>query len=83
MVYVEEGITEFLDLVFLCFQRELVKQRNKQINDVICKTLGYLGRFCDYEGLTNLVYPTSGLIDSKWPFIIFFRHIRPPLCISK
>jgi len=58
MVYVEEGITEYLDITFLAFQRELVKHKNKQINDLVEKTLQYIGRFCDYEAITNLIYPT-------------------------
>jgi len=58
IIYAEEYITEYLDGVLLSFQRELVKHKNVQINQIIARTLTYLGRFCDYEALTKLVYPT-------------------------
>ena len=71
IIYTEDQITEFLDVTFLCYEKELVKYSNyiysngkskqltsKEIIDPINKSLIMIGRFCDYEAFTKIIYPT-------------------------
>ena len=72
IVYSEDIVSEFLDQIFLCYERELIKYSNfvngsnsrtkkltdKEIIEPINKTLRMIGRFCDYEAVTKILYPT-------------------------
>jgi hypothetical protein len=72
IVYSEDTTSEFLDQIFLCFEKELIKYSNyvngsnsrtkkltdMEIIDPINKTLRMIGRFCDYDALTKILYPT-------------------------
>lgn len=92
IVYCEDHITEFLDQTLLCYERELNKYSNyinsnntakvkqltsKDIIDPINKSLKMIGRFCDYESVTKILYPTievrTFLIFLH--FLIFIREI--------
>ena len=35
-----------------------MKKNNKEITDILSKSLRLIGRFCDYESIINLIYPT-------------------------
>jgi hypothetical protein len=60
IVFTEEHITEYLDEILLCFEKELsrTKNFNKEIQEIIAKTLKLIGRFCDYDSISRLLYPT-------------------------
>jgi hypothetical protein len=60
ILYTEEHIYEYLDQILLCFERELSKTKNvkKDLHEPIIKALKLLGRFCDYESISNLLFPT-------------------------
>lgn len=59
IIYAEDGIIEYLDQIFLCFEREVIKTNtNKEIYETIVKSLKMIGRFIDYESITNLLFPT-------------------------
>ncbi len=72
IVFCEDKITEFLDTTFLCYERELLKYSNyanannnktkqltsRDIIEPIIKSLRMIGRFCDYESITKIIFPT-------------------------
>jgi hypothetical protein len=64
IVFTEEHITEYLDQTLLCFERELskTKNKNKDIQETIIKTLKLIGRFCDYDSISHLLFSTIEVI---------------------
>lgn len=72
IVYSEDGIVEYLDQVFLLFEKDFIKVSNNLIDvmilkgrkyqdeifDVLVKANKLIGRFCDYESLTKVLYQT-------------------------
>jgi len=62
VIYSEDAVIEFLDQILFSLARELVKNKpNKQnmpILEPIYKTLKILGRFCDFDSIANLIFPT-------------------------
>lgn len=87
IIYCEDHITEFLDLTFLCYEKELIKYSNyinatnnkvKQLTSTdiiepIIKSLRMIGRYCDYEAITKILYPTIE-VDSKLFFVFFLLN---------
>ena len=84
IIYSEEGIVEYLDQVLLCFEREFIKISNNDIDvltigtrkgdreifNVLVKCVKLLGRFCDYDSITKLLYPTvKGDLNGGYPDI--------------
>jgi len=88
IVYCEDHITEFLDQTLLCYERELVKYSNyinapggkakmltsKEIVEPIFKSLRMIGRFCDFEAIAKIIYPTIDVI--KFNDIKIFQTIH-------
>lgn len=72
IIYNEENITEYLDEIFICFEREMSKTKgiNHDIRTPLIKALKLIGRFCDYESITNLIFPTiEGKLNANYPDI--------------
>ena len=101
IIYTEEGIVEYLAAILLCYEREYIKVSNNAIDvlainaressrdifNVMIKTMKLLGRFCDYESLTKLLYQTvKGDLNGNYPDIqrgalialkyVFIGHIE-------
>ena len=95
IAYSEDVIVEYLDQVLLLFERDFIKtsnhnidiltrnvrQQSTEINTVLIKGVKLLGRFCSYEALTNLLYPTvKGELNGGYPDIqrgalITLKHV--------
>jgi hypothetical protein len=78
IIYAEDSIIEYLDQIFLCFQKEITRVKagkgitkdSVQIVEPMIKSLKLLGRFCDYESITKLIYPTIvGDLNASYPDI--------------
>lgn len=78
IVYTEDAIIEYLDQIFLCFQKEITRVKASRgvtkdsilIIEPMIKSLKLLGRFCDFESITKLIYPTiSGDLNANYPDI--------------
>jgi hypothetical protein len=92
IIYSEDSIVEYLDQILLCFEKEFVKLSSQtnikgatlssnEIIEPIIKSLKMLGRFCDYDSITNLIFPTIlGELNANYPEIqrgalICLKHI--------
>jgi hypothetical protein len=61
IIYAEDHLIEYLHEIFLCFERELSRSNEKWVKDIVDpieKALRFLGRYCDYESVAKLIYPT-------------------------
>ncbi len=74
IAYAEEGIIEYLDGIIICFGKEIAyalnktNNKNSEIVESIYKSLRLLGRFCDYEAITKIIFPTIlGEMNSNYP----------------
>jgi hypothetical protein len=83
IAFTEEHITEYLDQILLCFERELSKTKNtnKEVQAAMIQSLKLLGKFCDYDSISNLIFPTiEGNLNANYQDIqrgglICFKYI--------
>jgi hypothetical protein len=78
IIFAEDGVTEFLDEIILCFEREIVRIKggrgtNRDSNKIIeplYLALKFVGRYCDYDSVTKLIFPTLvGDLNANFPDI--------------